>query len=347
MFDLVSDSAARLFEDHRDEMIRAMPVEAESGAVPFQADLWRLVEDHGFGFALLSEDEGGFGLSTREALGIVRLAGENAIPLPIGETMMAHWLCVRAGLETVEGPASVALLKDGLARRVAYGRDAASVVLIENDGAGGARLAKVDPAVLEKVQGHNAAGEPRDDMTLAGSADWQPSPVSCETLRAIGAMLRAVAMAGAMEQVVRTTIAYSRERVQFGRPLQKFQVLQHNMAMMASQCAAATAAAGAAVDGFAVLSTAAPGGVSVFESHAAAAKLRVGEAAGIVAGLAHQIIGAIGFSHEFPLHPYTRRLRSWRDEWGSESAWARRLGAQILAGGACWPQLTELGDAIS
>jgi hypothetical protein len=51
--------------------------------------------------------------------------------------------------------------------------------------------------------------------------------------------------------------------------------------------------------------------------------------------------GAIGFSTEHPLHRYTRRLWAWRDDYGSETAWAARLGAHVAARGAdaLWPML--------
>ena len=65
----------------------------------------------------------------------------------------------------------------------------------------------------------------------------------------------------------------------------------------------------------------------------AAAKIRVGEAAGEGAGIAHQVHGAIGFTMEHILQRYSRRVWSWRDEFGSESAWAVRLGEAVAANG--------------
>jgi hypothetical protein len=49
--------------------------------------------------------------------------------------------------------------------------------------------------------------------------------------------------------------------------------------------------------------------------------------------------GAIGFSTEHPLHLYTRRLWAWRDDFGSESVWATRLGARTVrwGGDGLWP----------
>ena len=58
--------------------------------------------------------------------------------------------------------------------------------------------------------------------------------------------------------------------------------------------------------------------------------------------LAHPIVGAMGFTVEFPLHLVTRRLWAWREEDGSELYWNRRIGAMVSAEGASglWPLLS-------
>lgn len=74
---------------------------------------------------------------------------------------------------------------------------------------------------------------------------------------------------------------------------------------------------------------------------AAAAKIRVGEAAGEGAAIAHQVLGAIGFTKEHTLHRFTQRLWAWRDDFGNESFWAVKLGNRVAANGAdaLWPML--------
>jgi hypothetical protein len=56
----------------------------------------------------------------------------------------------------------------------------------------------------------------------------------------------------------------------------------------------------------------------------------------------YQVHGAIGFTHEHSLHRVTRRLWSWRDEFGTESHWSRELGKEVSAAGAdtLWPMIT-------
>jgi acyl-CoA dehydrogenase len=132
-------------------------------------------------------------------------------------------------------------------------------------------------------------------------------------------------------------VTYANERVAFERPIAKFQAVQHNLARLAGEVAVAIAAAGSAADAIA--------GAEVFDEavflEAASAKIRVGEAAGEGAGIAHQVLGAIGFTQEHTLHRFTRRLWAWRDDFGNESFWAARLGTLVAAKGpdGLWPML--------
>src|SRR5690606_3904796 len=109
------------------------------------------------------------------------------------------------------------------------------------------------------------------------------------------------------------------------------------------QAAAARAAADLVADAFPEAFIL-PG---LFCLKAGAAKLRAGEAAGVCAAIAHQAHGAIGVTREYSLHPLTRRLWSWRDEYGSEAYWAERIGKAAMAEGAdrLWSWLTQTGEA--
>jgi alkylation response protein AidB-like acyl-CoA dehydrogenase len=107
--------------------------------------------------------------------------------------------------------------------------------------------------------------------------------------------------------------------------------------VLAGQSASATAAADMAADAVAAWGQALVPAV-------AAAKIRCGEAAGTGAAIAHQVHGAIGFTREHRLHHYTRRLWAWRDEYGREAEWARRLGSHLVAAGpsGLWPAITAI-----
>jgi acyl-CoA dehydrogenase len=132
-------------------------------------------------------------------------------------------------------------------------------------------------------------------------------------------------------------VQYAGERTQFGRPIGKFQAIQQQLAEAAGHLAASEAAcarAAAEVDG------------RNFLFFAAVAKSRAGEAAGKVAEICHQVHGAMGFTKEHSLHFATRRLWSWRDEFGGEAYWQEIIGRAVCAGGgaALWPRLTARSD---
>lgn len=158
--------------------------------------------------------------------------------------------------------------------------------------------------------------ELRPDVNYAGEPlDWI-SPPGLDRMLLEGALVRSVQMAGALDTILALSVTYAQDRQQFGVPLLKFQAIQHYLALLAEEVVAASAAADRAVE-------------SPTELNVAAAKVRCGEASGVAATLAHQIHGAIGFTEEHRLQQFTRRLWSWRDDFGTEAEWAIRLGRLI------------------
>jgi acyl-CoA dehydrogenase len=147
-------------------------------------------------------------------------------------------------------------------------------------------------------------------------------------------------MAGALEALLEMSVAYANERVQFGRPIGKFQAIQQDLARLAGEVAAAGMASRAA---FHAADHAARDLSFDPTPEIAAAKIRLGDAADLAPGIAHQVHGAIGFTYEHRLHFFTRRLWSWRAEFGTASQWADQLGAMVETHGAAglWPWVTS------
>jgi len=139
-------------------------------------------------------------------------------------------------------------------------------------------------------------------------------------------------LAGLMDAVLAMTLDWTQTRQQFGKPLAKNQAVQHSLATMAAE----TAAAGAAAN-LAALALGHPASAAI---PIAAAKARASEAAGIVAALAHQLHGAIGMTAEHRLHLFTQALWQWRDRAGSEQQHHAALGAAALAKGSVWALAT-------
>lgn len=345
---ILSNTAHRLFSERftAESLHRA-------DAGEWLADAWAAVEELGLPLALVPEEAGGFGVEPLEALNIVRIAGFYAAPVPLAETMLAAMLLAEAGLEVETGPLSIAPINPddrleltpvgsawrltGTARRVPWARVARRVAIpIAHDGATYVVSLRPDQWTIELEA--NLAGEPRDTLRIEALLDQtQLAPAlngfNGQKLHAVGAALRSLALAGAIEHVLDLTVCYAEERTQFGRPIGKFQAIQQSLAVLAGQSAAAWAAAdGAAeavVDGVRLLPI-------------AAAKVRCGEAAGLAASIAHQVHGAIGFAQEHTLHHFTRRLWAWREEFGNEAVWSRVIGCAVAAQGAdsLWPLVT-------
>ncbi len=202
---------------------------------------------------------------------------------------------------------------------------------------GATLVALVRQGAAQITRDRNLALEPRDTLAFDHAPVVAAAPagprVGADTVIMHGAMVRAAQMAGSLESLLEQSVRYATERKQFGRPIGNFQAIQHNLAILAGHVAAAGSAAEYAFH-------AADRGAPAFE--VAVAKVRAGEAAGIGAGIAHQAHGAIGFTYEHSLHFSTRRLWSWRAEFGSESRWAQRLGREVAARGAdrLWSELT-------
>jgi acyl-CoA dehydrogenase len=305
---------------------------AEGG---MDAKLWAALTESGLSAVGVAESAGGSGGTLQDAAAIAKAAGRHAAPVPLTETsLIAGWICEQAALQLPEGPLAVACVEEsGRARRVPWAPVAANVVVV---GSGGVAVIPADEVVDAGTAGTNYAGEPYADV--AASAPGGGARLSPALVRARGALARSLLMAGALGQAVDLSVLYATEREQFGRPIGKFQVLQQYLAEMAAEAATAEAAADNAVD---VIAAGAP--EEEVLRIVGAAKAVNGRAAGIINRLAHQIHGAIGFTDEHRLQYSTRRLWSWRDEYGTEAEWAAVLGSSLCrAGGeALWPALTS------
>jgi acyl-CoA dehydrogenase len=301
----------------------------------------------------VAEARGGAGADLGDVMAILRAAGRHAAPVPLAETLLAAWMLSESGLDVPPGPLAVAPMPgeaislaragdawrvSGTVRDIAWGRHCQALAVLARDAAGW-RIALVPTEALVITPGRNLAGEPRDAVRF-GDATIAPERVvpaglgvQPETLLRFGALARAAQMAGALDAVLELTVRYANERVQFGRPIAKFQAIQQQVAVLAANVAAAGAACDAAI---------AAAEASWGEFAIAAAKARINEAASVAAAIAHQVHGAMGFTSEHALHLFTTRLWAWREEFGDESFWWGRLGAIAAEAGAdgLWPMIT-------
>jgi len=301
-------------------------------------ELWNTIDAAGFLDALVPHGAGGQGLALCDTADLVVAMGRRALPLPA-----AHTLFARAALAQAEGPrvreriaiAPAATEHDGriVCLRVPFGLVADWIV------APFPRQWQLLPAGEAARTGSGIHGDLHADLA------WECPPAGTFTSAVAlpwveaGAIAAAASMAGALQGVLETTVQFANDRVQFGKPIGRYQAIQQQLALLAGDVAASRVAAIVAAND-APSSTRPASAQAVFS--AAVAKARVGESATRGTSIAHQVHGAIGFTHEHQLHFATRRLWAWREEFGSDAWWAERLGQAAIQSAAAgfWPALT-------
>jgi acyl-CoA dehydrogenase len=344
---IVAQTAERIFADLADA--QTINRDKKDG---WKAPLWQALTDAGLPLSWVPEDCGGAGATLAEGFGVLSAAGRFAIGVPLAETMLAGWLLSHAEISAPTGAMTLAPAgpKDritvnadgtlsGRARGIPFAGDAKHIAVLAHDGSGKASIALVDAVRCRIERSLNLGGDSTDSVTFdrVTPVAIKPAPKGFDqtSLLLMGAVTRSLQIAGALETLLEISVRYSNERVAFEKKISKFQAVQHNLAKLAGESAAALAAATSAADAFA--SGAASKEAMFLE--AAAAKIRCSEAAEKAAAIAHQVHGAIGFTIEHILHRYSLRALAWRDDFGSESYWAVELGRRVAANGAdeLWP----------
>lgn len=340
---ILDDSVTRLFSERVD--CEFLTKAEETG---FPHALWTLVCEQGLTHAMVSEAGGGMGASWADAYVLVRACGRYSVPLPVPETMLGLWLLERAGIRLPEGVIGLlppVLTLDsagsftGECPRVPWGRDAACFVGTTDNGQ--VVLFERGQATLREEL--NLAREPRDTVLLKAARPVASGPAAlpADSVKLLGALLRAAQIAGAAAGCLELSVRYTSEREQFGRPLSQFQAIQHHLAELAGAMASVDTIAHTAFCAVDAPGFTATGRDARFEI--AAAKCRASEAVEALTRISHQVHGAIGFTYEYALQFLTRRLWSWRSEFGANGEWGEVLGrAAVSQGGErLWAYLTN------
>lgn len=325
---ILADAARRLFEQQTD----AKTIEAaEQGTWP--EALWRALTDAGMTDPLVPEALGGQGGSWTDAEIILRASAAAAAPVPLAETVAAGWLLGQAGLKPPAGVLSFARTD---LKSIPWAQAASHVVTVRKAASGHeVALFPTKGALTDARAPSNVALEPQGalDPARAKPIATAPTALGEDAPLYLGALIRSVQIAGALEAMVALSVRYANERVQFGKPIGKYQAIQHQLAQLAAEAAAAKVAAGAAIRSI---------GRDLPKFEIAVAKARASEAAGLGAKIAHQVHGAIGFTYEHRLQFFSRRLWSWRSEFGNAGYWQAELGRAVAASGPdrLWSDLT-------
>jgi acyl-CoA dehydrogenase len=348
---MLEDTVAKLLKDH---CSKELITEAEKGVFP--KELWRTLDELGLTSVGIDEDKGGAGGDLGDFLTLLKLAGFYAAPVPLSEHILSNWILTSVGLPVSSGLSTFSqeLKNDviefsdkgenwsvtGIASFVPWGRDAKNLTVVGKTTVGSVWLASIPLEECEIRIKNSLAGEPRDEVLLTDIMVPKNFAVNVELqqvekLLNLSTLTRVILMTGAFEKILELTVTYSKERIQFGKPISKFQAIQQQLAVLAGETTASMAVADYIINTV---------DNKIEFDEVAMAKIQLGDAAEVVTRIAHQVHAAMGFTDEHPLHQSTRRVWSWRDEFGTESTWALAIGEKVLetAYDQLWPYLTSL-----
>ncbi|OED39888.1 hypothetical protein AB833_13465 [Chromatiales bacterium (ex Bugula neritina AB1)] len=333
--DLIQTSAERILQS-----ADLHSIDSTAASSTARDNLWATLEENGFTKICVAAAHGGTGASFADGLVLAGLCGRYALPLPLANTVLAGYLLSQTGITPPSGGIAC-IIPDGIMSRVNHAEQCSHAIdIVSRDKQPFLRLfALGDSEPLANGDDHVALF----DSSTATLVQSIPTQTTARTYTALGALSRAVLMTGAMQSILELTLSYTTGREQFGRPLAKFQAIQHHLSDIASETAAATAAIELASEAIELNNNAIDCTANTELLNAiAVAKIRCGQAATRVAANAHQAHGAMGFTHDYPLGRYTRRLWQWQDEFGSETSWSIELGHHILDSNppALWPLLS-------
>lgn len=343
---IVVATAERIFADLADPQTITHSKDSS-----WRTPLWQALGDAGLPLSWVPENCNGSGASLADGFAVLNAAGRAGLSVPLAETMLAGWLLAQAEIASPSDTMTVAphLPKDritpnsdgtlsGVARSVPFASEARHIAVAAS-GPNGLTIALINAADCRITAGLNIANDASDTVTFDKvrpvAIKSAPRDFDATTLLLMGGVARSLQIAGALESMLEISVRYANERVAFEKKIAKFQAVQHNLAKLAGEAAAALAAASSAAD---AIANATHFDDAIF-LEAVSAKIRCAEAAEKGAAVAHQVHGAIGFTSEHILHRYTMRALAWRDDFGNESHWAVELGKRVAARGAdeLWP----------
>lgn len=362
--ELIRASAAEwLSERSGPEFVRAM-AEDEQG---YTDEYWRELAGLGWLGLLIPEEHGGSGMQFADMAVLLHEWGAALAPGPLVESSVvaasliadsdsddtrSRLLSEIASGESVIIPAVTSLAGEGgritasetaqgwvlggAANFVPYENTADTLLIPATTDAGVAIFALntgLCSGTVTETPIKMASGVPTYDLGLnevvCPSAAMMISPSAAEDAirraKSIGATARAVQMVGAGKAVLDRTLEYVKERRQFGRPIGAFQAIQHYMADMALKVKSAQLMVQRAAWAIDNVDDERKRHELVSQAKWAANMLMPQ-----VCWTAHQVHGAIGFTWEHDLHLYTRRMLSWRAEYGdtedTRTGMTRHLG---------------------
>jgi alkylation response protein AidB-like acyl-CoA dehydrogenase len=304
-------------------------IESHPPARSTDTALWKELCDLGWPGIAISEAHGGQGLGTIELSILCEELGRTVAPVPfLGNVMAAcvieqagseeqreRWLPGLASGETIGALASAV---DGTAELVIGGAEAGVIVLVEDDGSG--RIVTPEEADVTPI----VAIDPTRSAARV-SAGESAGEVLEDGCPGLGRALVAVSseLVGVCDRALEMTVAYVKERKQFGVPVGAYQAVSHRCAQMLLETEKARSTA-------AFAAWAADADPEQLAEAAAMAKAAASDAGREVTASAIQAHGGIGFTWEADVHWLFKRAQLDAALLGGAKRHRARL-AEILA----------------
>ncbi|WP_163805193.1 acyl-CoA dehydrogenase IpdE2 [Mycolicibacterium anyangense] len=307
---MLQETVAALIDKHASSAAVRAAMESPRG---YDESLWTLLcEQVGVAALVVPEEFGGSGGELADAAVVLEELGRALVPTPLLGTTLAELALLAA--EQPDSELLEQLAAGAVIGTVAFDPDYVvngdiADVVIGLDGAQLQRWADVTTEVTPTVDPTR-----RLARVTAGSAE----PLGEDPgLADIASILLAAEQIGAATRCLELTVDYTKERVQFGRPIGSFQALKHRMADLYVAVQSARALVGDAI--------ADPNPVS-----AALARLSASEAFTTVAGEAIQLHGGIAITWEHDIQLYFKRAHGSAQLFGPPRDQLRRLESQVF-----------------
>ena len=312
--DLLRQTVAALVEKHASPAAVREAMASERG---YDESLWKLLcEQVGAAALVVPAELGGAGGELADAAVVLEELGKALVPTPLLGTTLAE-LALLAASQSGGVPDADTL------ERLTEGASIGTVVfdpgyVINGDvadvvvAADGTRLTRWTTVTAHRVDTMDltrrlARVEPKD------TADIGADPGLADT----AAILLAAEQIGAATKCLDLTVEYTKDRVQFGRPIGSFQALKHRMADLYVAVQSARAVVNDAI-------------AEPSQTSAALARVAASEAFSKVAAEAVQMHGGIAITWEHDIQLYFKRAHGSAQLLGPPREHLRRLESEVF-----------------
>jgi alkylation response protein AidB-like acyl-CoA dehydrogenase len=326
------DAAVRSYLAERFDLDAVRGVFEDTAGDGNPASLWKAAAEQGWLAPLVPEEFDGLGLGLVEAQVIARALGAGVAPGPWRGTVLAAeairlagsdeqkaaWLPRLASGDAI-GAFTLRGSAPGMLPAVEYGGIADVIVAPSGDG-----LVLVTGATATPRGSYDGTVRLADVEAAEGDALPGATAGVITELTARAAVLVAADLVGIAREAVSRTVAYDREREQFGVPIGSFQAIKHALADLHVNVTMAEHAALYAAHAVDAGLEGAPLAVAV-------AKAKAGDVALAATGAMIQYHGGIGYTWEHVAHFYYKRAKRLAGQYGDAEAQRSQIAALTIS----------------